>query len=51
LTNARLYLGTKTAELLAEELHSAQKALGEITGEFTNEDLLSRIFASFCVGK
>ncbi|MEW6039101.1 MAG: tRNA uridine-5-carboxymethylaminomethyl(34) synthesis GTPase MnmE [Pseudomonadota bacterium] len=51
LVNARLYLGTKTAELLAEELHAAQKALGEITGEFTNEDLLSRIFASFCVGK
>ena len=51
LANARLYLGTKTAELLAEELHAAQKALGEITGEFTNEDLLSRIFASFCLGK
>ncbi|QJD28849.1 tRNA uridine-5-carboxymethylaminomethyl(34) synthesis GTPase MnmE [Methylococcus geothermalis] len=51
LVNARLYLGTKTAELMAEELHAAQKALGEITGEFTNEDLLSRIFASFCIGK
>ncbi|MDF9392880.1 MULTISPECIES: tRNA uridine-5-carboxymethylaminomethyl(34) synthesis GTPase MnmE [Methylococcus] len=51
LANAHLYLHTKTAELLAEELHTAQKALGEITGEFTNEDLLSRIFSSFCIGK
>lgn len=51
LVNARLYLASKTVELMAEELHSAQKALGEITGEFTNEDLLSRIFASFCLGK
>lgn len=38
-------------ELLAEELRQAQRALGDITGEFTTEDLLSRIFASFCIGK
>jgi len=38
-------------ELVAEELRQAQQALGEITGEFTNEDLLGRIFASFCIGK
>lgn len=38
-------------ELLAEELRLAQRALGEITGEFTPDDLLGRIFASFCIGK
>jgi len=40
-----------SVELLAEELRLAQRALGEITGEFTSEDLLGRIFASFCIGK
>lgn len=39
------------AELLAEELRQTQQALGEITGEFTTEDLLDRIFSSFCIGK
>jgi tRNA modification GTPase len=41
----------RAGELLAEELRLAQNALAEITGEFTNEDLLSRIFSSFCIGK
>jgi len=38
-------------ELLAEELKLAQEALNEITGEFTPDDLLGRIFTSFCIGK
>lgn len=38
-------------ELLAEELRSALRALGEITGEVTNDDLLGAIFSSFCIGK
>ncbi|HEB55367.1 MAG TPA: tRNA uridine-5-carboxymethylaminomethyl(34) synthesis GTPase MnmE [Gammaproteobacteria bacterium] len=38
-------------ELLAEELHQAQKALGEITGVVSSDDLLGRIFSSFCIGK
>lgn len=38
-------------EILAEELRLCQQALNEITGEFTNDDLLSEIFSSFCIGK
>ena len=41
----------RAGELLAEELHQAQQVLGEITGSFSSEDLLGRIFASFCIGK
>lgn len=44
-------LGAKAGELLAEELRTAQQALSEITGEFTSDDLLGRIFSSFCIGK
>ena len=39
------------SELVAEDLRLAQRALGEITGEFTTDDLLDRIFATFCIGK
>ena len=38
-------------DLLAEELRLAQNSLGEITGEFTSDDLLGVIFSSFCIGK
>ncbi|WP_041521947.1 tRNA uridine-5-carboxymethylaminomethyl(34) synthesis GTPase MnmE [Gilvimarinus agarilyticus] len=38
-------------ELLAEDLRDAQNQLSEITGEFTPDDLLGRIFSSFCIGK
>jgi tRNA modification GTPase len=38
-------------ELLAEELSQAQQAINEITGEFTSDDLLGKIFSSFCIGK
>ncbi|WP_216782647.1 tRNA uridine-5-carboxymethylaminomethyl(34) synthesis GTPase MnmE [Candidatus Profftia tarda] len=42
---------TNAIELLAEELHLAQQALNEITGKFTSDELLGRIFSSFCLGK
>ncbi len=42
---------SRAGELVAEELRQAQGALGEITGTVTSEDLLGRIFASFCIGK
>jgi tRNA modification GTPase len=41
----------RAGELAAEELRAVQQALGEITGEFTSDDLLGRIFAGFCIGK
>jgi tRNA modification GTPase len=59
LTRARAYVEEgarqlserRAGELVAEELRAAQNALGEITGEFTTDDLLGRIFSSFCIGK
>lgn len=41
----------QAGELLAEELRLAQQELGEITGEVSSDDLLGRIFSSFCIGK
>jgi tRNA modification GTPase len=38
-------------ELLAEELRQAQQQLAQITGEFSADDLLGKIFSSFCIGK
>ncbi len=43
--------GPGVAELIAEDLRLAHIALGEITGEFTSDDLLGEIFGSFCIGK
>ena len=39
------------AELVAEELRRAQVALGAITGAVSSDDLLGKIFTSFCIGK
>jgi tRNA modification GTPase len=44
-------LHSGAGELLAEDLRQAQHHLSEITGEFTSDDLLGRIFSSFCIGK
>lgn len=38
-------------ELFAEELRLTQQSLGQITGEFTADDLLGVIFSRFCIGK
>jgi tRNA modification GTPase len=41
----------QAGEILAEELRRAQLVLGEITGAVSSDDLLGRIFSSFCIGK
>ncbi len=56
LTRAQTHLSQANAvltraELFAEELRLAQRALNEITGEFTSDDLLGEIFSRFCIGK
>ena len=48
---ADTWSSTRAFELFAEDLRLAQHALGEITGEFTSDDLLGEIFGSFCIGK
>jgi tRNA modification GTPase len=45
------FIKTYAAELLAEDLRQVQEVLGEITGSFSSEQLLGRIFADFCIGK
>jgi tRNA modification GTPase len=42
---------SRAGELVAEELRAAAQQLSQITGEFTSDDLLGRIFAGFCIGK
>jgi len=52
VTSALNQLQTSHAgELVAEDLRQAQNCLSEITGRFTTDDLLGRIFSSFCIGK
>ena len=56
LTLAKIHLNQAqavlaNAELFAEELRLTQRALNEITGDFTPDDLLGEIFSRFCIGK
>ncbi len=51
LSTALATLAARSPELLAEELRLAQDHIGEITGAVTTEDLLGKIFGSFCIGK
>ncbi len=50
-TGQRQLQAAQAGELLAEDLRQAQQCLSEITGEFSSDDLLGRIFSSFCIGK
>jgi tRNA modification GTPase len=59
LERAQIHLGSarfalsdqRAGELAAEELRQVQNVLSEITGRFSSDDLLGRIFADFCIGK
>ncbi len=51
LARAQAALADAALDLLAEELRLAHQALGEITGEFSADDLLGEIFSRFCIGK
>ena len=46
-----VFVETRSGELMAEDLRDAQRQLNEITGEFSSEDLLGKIFSTFCIGK
>ena len=48
---AQLHASAPALDLLAEDLRQAQNALGDITGQFTTDDLLGEIFSKFCIGK
>lgn len=51
IERALMFEESSMIELLAEELRRAGKALGEILGETTTEDILGMIFTEFCIGK
>jgi tRNA modification GTPase len=51
LHEAAAQLEQRAGELAAEELRQAQQCLNEITGEFSSDDLLGKIFSTFCIGK
>jgi tRNA modification GTPase len=51
IATASAHLQARIGELAAEELRQAQRSLGEITGEYSSDDLLGAIFSGFCIGK
>ncbi|STX52927.1 GTP binding protein in thiophene and furan oxidation (GTPase) [Legionella busanensis] len=51
LVGQQQLIQARAGELLAEDLRLAHQCLCEITGEFTSDDLLGKIFSSFCIGK
>jgi tRNA modification GTPase len=51
LEAAHRQLAAKHGELAALELREAQQQLGEVVGDVSSDELLGRIFGSFCIGK
>ena len=50
-TSIRLIDEKMSEEIILIGLHNAMLFLGQITGETTTEDMLTRIFSTFCIGK
>ncbi|MEO6102848.1 MAG: tRNA uridine-5-carboxymethylaminomethyl(34) synthesis GTPase MnmE [Pseudoxanthomonas sp.] len=48
---AKRELSHEILELAAEELRLAHESLGEITGKVSADEMLGRIFSTFCIGK
>jgi tRNA modification GTPase len=51
IENLELAGESSSEELLLADLADARRALEEITGRRTSEDVLRRIFERFCIGK
>ena len=49
--SASLMKASASEELVLVGLHNALSYLGEITGETTTDEILGRIFSTFCIGK
>jgi len=50
-SSEELFRARASEELILIGLHNALRYLGEITGETTTDDILGKIFATFCIGK
>jgi tRNA modification GTPase len=51
LSSGELLKQRASEELVLVGLYDALRFLGQITGEMTPDDVLSQIFATFCIGK
>ena len=51
ITDAIEIIKTGDLVLCAQEIKEAQDHLGEITGKVTSDDILGKIFSTFCIGK
>ena len=51
LGGAKAAIGSYPLDVISLDITEAWSALGEITGETANEEIISQVFAKFCVGK
>jgi len=46
-----VFASNQSLEIIAQQLRRSLNAIGEITGKTATEDILSKIFSTFCIGK